>query len=51
MSRTQAYGIITAIISQGKSSIIAKKYPEMVKYVTKDNYVDVKKFNKDFPSR
>lgn len=49
MNRKQAYAIVTRIICEGKKGETAKEYPEMIKFVTKDNYVDVKKFNLFFP--
>lgn len=49
MNRAKAYSIITRIICEGKNSNIGKEYPELHKFITKDNYVDSKKFNMFFP--
>jgi hypothetical protein len=51
MDRKKAYAIVTRIICEGKQGKTAKEYPEMIKFVSKDNYVDVKKFNLFFPTK
>ena len=50
MKRQHAYAIITRIICEGKNSKIGKEYPELHKFITKDNFVDAKKFNQFFPA-
>ena len=50
MTRQKAYQIITRIICEGKTSKIGKEYPELHKFITKDNFVDAKKFNWFFPT-